>query len=85
MHKIVKISAFRAIMIFGFIATLLGCGDGKPNIFSSNGYHIGQEKVWYKTSSGMDLRIAEIVGADAKTFVVQSFTSKATGHASEYG
>jgi len=85
MHKLVKISAIRAIMIFGFIATLLGCGDGKPNVFSSNGYHIGKEKVWYKTSLGMDIRITEIVGAHAKTFVVQSVTSKVTGRTSEYG
>jgi len=85
MHKLVKIPAIRAIMIFGFIASLLGCGDGKPGFFSSNGYHIGKDKVWYKNSLGMDIRITEIVGADAKTFVVQSFTSKVTSRASEYG
>lgn len=49
------------------------CGDGKPGLFSANGYHIGKDKVWYKTSTGMAYNVNEVMGADPKTFTERTF------------
>ncbi len=63
-------------MILGFLSTLFGCGDGKPGLFSSNGYHIGKEKVWYRTSTGVSYNVEEVMGADPKTFEERVLKSK---------
>lgn len=63
-------------MILGLLATLFGCGDGKPGLLSSSGYHIGKQKVWYKTSQGISYQVDEVRGADPKTFAVHDLHSK---------
>ncbi len=66
----------RNILIMGLFSMLFGCGDGKPGIFSSNGYHIGKDKVWYKSSAGMSYNVTEVVGADPATFAERELSSK---------
>jgi len=72
-------------MILGLLSKLFGCGDGKPGIFSSNGYHVGAEKVWYKSSTGMSYNVNEVMGADPKTFAVREFSSKISGETMDFG
>jgi hypothetical protein len=76
---------FYTIMFFSFLSALFGCGDGPPGLFSSFGYHIGAQKVWYKYSTGMAYNVDEVTGADPKTFVIRQLKSKALGTTSEYG
>ncbi len=69
---------FRQVMIFGLFATLFGCGgDGKPGLFSSMGYHVGKDKVWFKEpASGYEFyRVREVAGADPVTFRIERLTN----------
>lgn len=75
----------RTFIYMGLLSLLFGCGDSKPGIFSANGYHIGKQKVWYKTSLGMSYTVTELEGADAPTFAVRTLVSKTTGDSSQYG
>lgn len=68
--------SIKHILIMGFLSALFGCGDSKPGLFSSNGYHINSDKVWYKTSLGMSYNVSEVVGADPKTFQERELRSK---------
>ncbi|MBK9985282.1 MAG: DKNYY domain-containing protein [Saprospiraceae bacterium] len=75
----------RKLMILGLLYTLFGCGgDGKPGLFSSNGYHVGKEKVWYRSSTGMDYSVKEVFGADARTFAERELSSKMYKGATAY-
>ena len=67
---------FRNLLLMGLLTFLFGCGDGKPGFFSSNGYHVNKEKVWYKSSVGMDFQVSEVVGADPATFAEKELSSK---------
>lgn len=79
-------STSRMFMVLGLLSTLLGCGDGKPGLFSSNGYHIGMDKVWYKTSTGTWYDVTEVFDADPKTFVVRTLKSSVyPGSSADYG
>ena len=75
---------FRNLFLMGLLSFLFGCGDGKPGFFSSNGYHIEKDKVWYKTSVGMDFQVSEVVGADPKTFAEHELASKTFPGATAY-
>ncbi len=66
----------RTLMLLGLFSTLFGCGDGKPGLFSSNGYHINKDKVWCKTSLGMSYNVNEVAGADPQTFAERELSSK---------
>jgi len=66
----------RNLMLLSLLSTLFGCGDGKPGMFSRNGYHIGKGKVWYRSSLGMSYNVVEVAGADPKTFTERELRSK---------
>lgn len=72
-------------MILGLIATLFGCGDGKPGLFSANGYHRGKDKVWYKSSTGMGYLVSELKGVDVSTFSIRSLKSSINGQTCDFG
>jgi hypothetical protein len=79
-------SIFHNLLMFGFLSTLFGCGNDRPGLFSAFGYHVGKDKVWYKSSSGMAYNVDEVVGADPKTFAVRELRSNVnTGATAEVG
>lgn len=76
----------RNIVIMGFLSSLFGCGDGRPGLFSSNGYHIGDDQVWYKTSTGIYYEAIVVVGADPGSFQEKEFKSNLfSGASANYG
>ncbi|MEO6038873.1 MAG: DKNYY domain-containing protein, partial [Saprospiraceae bacterium] len=66
----------RNLLLMGILSTLFGCGDGKPGLFSATGYHVGKDKVWYKTALGMSFNVTEVLGADPRTFAERELSSK---------
>ncbi|MEO7174981.1 MAG: DKNYY domain-containing protein, partial [Saprospiraceae bacterium] len=67
----------RKLMILSLLSSLFGCGgDGKPSLLSDTGYHVGEEKVWYKTSNGITYTVTEVIGADARSFAIRELNSK---------
>jgi hypothetical protein len=76
----------RKLLFFSLLSSLFGCNsDGKPNWFSSNGYHVTKDKVWFKTSEGISYSANIVTGADPKTFVARDFISKKTGERMTFG
>jgi len=65
------------LILLGLLSTLFGCGgDGKPGLLSETGYHVGKEKVWYKSRNGMSYTVKEVIGADVRTFQKRELSSK---------
>ncbi len=75
---------YRNLLILSFLSTLFGCGDGRPGMFSRNGYHVGKDKVWYRSSLGMSFNVKEVAGADPKTFAVRELRSKTYPESTAY-
>lgn len=76
----------RNLLFFSLFSSLFGCSsDGKPNWFSSNGYHVTKDKVWFKTYEGISYSANVVTGADPKTFVARDFISKKTGERMTFG
>ncbi|MET3961541.1 hypothetical protein ABIE44_001475 [Marmoricola sp. OAE513] len=61
------------LLVLAFLVALAGCGDGAPSsLFSSSGYHVRGEKVYYLRAFPGDA--SRIETADATTFTVLDTT-----------